>query len=210
MKKAVKPVNLDSPKAQQILTGAKDAFFELGYEGTSVEEIARRAGVSKGTLYNYFPDKQTLFAVFVEGECEKHAKYMCQVVNDYDDVEVALRQVANKIIKFTTSPFAQSTFRVAVAESQRFPELGRVFYHSGPDVFVRQFAQYLAAADATGKLRVPDPELAAHQFIQLCKADLFHKVLLGIQRHVNEEEVQRIADAAVETFLKAFKPESRI
>lgn len=208
MRKAAEPVNLDSPKAQQILAGAKDAFLELGYEGTSVEAIARRAGVSKGTLYNYFPDKQTLFTVFVEEECEKHAQYMCQIVNSSDDLEVALRQVARKIIKFTTSPFAQGTFRVAVAESQRFPELGHSFYQSGPDIFVRQFAQYLAAATATGKLVVPDPELAAHQFIQLCKADLFQKVLLGIKRNVKEEEVNRVADAAVETFLKAFKPKS--
>ena len=205
MVKAVKPTDLGSPKAQQILAGAKDAFLELGYEGASVEEIARRAGVSKGTLYNYFPDKRSLFAIFVEGECEKQAQQMFQIADDSDNIEATLRQIANNIIEFVVSPFAQGIFRVVVAESQRFPELGRAFYDSGPDLLIRRLAQYLAVATARGELLVPNPELAAHQFIEMCRAELFYKILLGVKRNVKDEEIQRIADAAVETFIQAFK-----
>ena len=204
--KTVKPIDLKSPKIQQILAGAKDAFLELGYEGTSVEEITRRAGVSKGTLYNYFPDKRALFAIVVEGECEEQGRRICQITNDFGDVEDGLRQIGNNYIKFMISPFAQGIFRLVVAESQRFPELGRVLYDSGQDILIRRLAEYLSAATARGEISVSEPELAAHQFVALCRAELFYKVLFGLKHNIKDEEIRRIADVTVKTFLQAFRP----
>ena len=204
--KAVKPIDLKNPKVQQILAGAKDAFLELGYEGTSVEEIARRSGVSKATLYNYFPDKQRLFAFFVEIECEEQARRMFDITNDVGDVEDALRQIAKNYIKFMVSPFPRRMFRVIVGELVRFPELGRVFYDSGPDICIRRLNQYLSAATTRGEISVAEVEVAAHQFFALCRAELFYKILFGLKRDVKDEEIDRIADTAVTTFLQIYRP----
>lgn len=196
--------DLNSPKVRQILDGARTAFFDLGYEGASTDEIVRRAGVSKGTLYNYFPDKKTLFTAFVEEECRKQATLLFQMEGQPDDIEAFLRAAARRLIRVLLSPFMQGIYRLAVAEAQRFPELARVFYDSGPDLGTRRLAQMLSGAAARGLLRIEDVDLAAHQFDQLCKADLFYKVLFKIRSSFTDEEIDRVADSAVDMFLRAY------
>ena len=197
---------LDSPKARQILEGAKDAFLELGYEGTSVDEIVRRARVSKGTLYNYFPDKVSVFVAVVDEECQKHADRVFTVDIADENIEDALRSMAHDFTAFVLSPFAQGIYRVAVAESQRFPEVGRAFYEVGPDLGVRRLTQFLAVSVARGDLAIDDLELAAHHFIELCKADLFIQCTLGIRDTFSDADIHRVAEAAVTTFMRAYAP----
>lgn len=197
-------IDVASPKARQILAGAKQAFLELGFEGTSVEEIARRAGVSKGTLYNYFPDKRALFAAVVREECEEQTQRIMQIEGSEEAAAVVLRRVARSLVAFLLSPFAQGIFRMAVAESQRFPDLGVAFYSSGPQLGSQRLSHYLAGAVARGELAIEDTDLAAHQFVELCRADLFYKRLLGMKTDVTEAEMERVAEGAVATFLQAF------
>jgi AcrR family transcriptional regulator len=203
---AAEAPDLSRPKAQKILDGAREVFLELGYEGASVDEIVRRAGVSKGTLYNYFADKRALFSAVIDRECSAQAAQMIPVNLEADDVEAALLAVARTIVHFVTSPFAQKIFRIVVAEAERFPDIGRTFYESGPRLGVSRLAQLMAAAHATGRLRVPDAELAAHQFIELCRADLFYQLIFGIKQAASEAEIERIAQAAVRTFVEAHRP----
>lgn len=197
-------LDLTSPKACQILDGARSAFLELGYEGTSVEEIARRAQVSKGTIYNYFPDKQTLFIAVVHGECQKQSQRIFKISQDEENIATLLHDIALHFVELLLSPFAQNIFRIAIAETPRFPELGPAFYNSGSEVGRKRLMEVMAKAMAKGELAIADLELAADQFIELCKADLFYKKLLGIKTNPTPAEIQRVADGAVTTFLKAF------
>jgi TetR/AcrR family transcriptional repressor of mexJK operon len=199
-------LDLSTPKARQILEGAKSVFLERGYEGTSVEEIARRAQVSKGTIYNYFPDKQTLFAAVVHGECQKQSQRIFEIDRNGEDIETLLRDIALHFVEFSLSPFAQNVFRIVIAEAPRFPELGQAFYDSGPALGKKRLGEFLAQAVKDGKLAIADAdlEIAADQFMQLCKVDLFSKHLLCIQPPPTQSEIQRVADSAVATFLKAF------
>src|SRR5689334_22925635 len=64
----------DSTKRRQIVDGARRVFMDLGFDGASMGEIARAAGVSKGTLYVYFPDKCGLFEAIVETEIAEYSK----------------------------------------------------------------------------------------------------------------------------------------
>ena len=119
--------NTISPKAQQILKGVRSVFLEMGYEGASTDKLARAAGVSKGTLYNYFPDKQTLFIAFIEGECRKQASLIFKVENQFADIETVLREIAYNYVKMCPSSFVQGIYRLAIAEATRFPALARTF-----------------------------------------------------------------------------------
>src|SRR6478735_12161698 len=81
----------DSSKRRQILGGARKVFMDLGFDGASMNEIARSAGVSKGTLYVYFADKNRLFESIVEDEAVEQGK----VVFNFDparDAETTLRE----------------------------------------------------------------------------------------------------------------------
>jgi AcrR family transcriptional regulator len=196
--------NLDSPKARQILAGAKAAFLELGYEGTSVDELARRAGVSKATLYSHFVDKEAVFRAFINAECQEQVKRMFAIeASDETPAEVLLR-IAGNYIECLVSPFAMDFFRLVVAECQRFSDIGRAFFDSGPDLAIRRLAQFLTAADARGELHVENPELAAQQFTSLCKAELFYKRLLGVKSVASPSEIHEAAKEAVATFLQAY------
>ena len=197
-------VDLESPKARQILDGARAAFLDLGYEGASTDEIARRAGVSKGTLYNYFPDKKTLFKAFVERECDEQARRVTGPGEDADDVETALRAIALNYVELMVSPFLVGIFRIVVAEAERFPDLARVFFDSGPDLAHRRVSHLLAAAVAKGELDIDDIDLAAHQFAGLCRANFFFKRLFCVKQNFPKTEIQRIANGAVDTFLRTY------
>jgi AcrR family transcriptional regulator len=192
-------------KFDQVLDGARAVFLREGYEGASVDQIARDAGVSKATLYSYFPDKQHLFLAVLEAECAQQSEIELMLDGGETDVEETLRIICKTLITFILSRFGQDMFRVCVAEAQRFPELGRTFYDSGPKRWGRKIALYLDSAPARAALDIEDTLLAADQLAQLCRADLMLKVLFGIETDPSEHEIDRVAEEAVKTFLARYR-----
>lgn len=191
-------------KYDQVLDGARAVFLVAGFEGASVDDIARAAGVSKATLYSYFPDKRLMFTAMAERECSRQAAAALQVIDMSAPPGKVLRQAAERLIEILLSDFAQRIFRVCVAEADRFPELGRSFYDSGPALGRARIMDYLVQACARRELVIDDMELAADQFTELCKADLWTRAVFGIQSHFSAAEVARVADGAVSTFLARY------
>lgn len=200
---------VDGPKAKarQVLGGARELFLELGYEGTSVDEIARRAKVSKPTVYAHFGDKRGLFTAFVRSECEEQGRRIFVIAHEPGAVGDTLQSIARHYLNFLLSPFAQGIFRLVIAESPRFPELGRAFYESGPQLGVSRLAVLLEAASRSGELAVSEPHEAARSFIELCKADLFYPTMFGVLKKPTRAEINRSADRAAATFVRAYVPD---
>ena len=119
-------------KFDQVLEGARDVFLSDGFEGSSVDDIARAAGVSKATLYSYFPDKRFLFMQVARTECQRQADRAIEAIDMDAPVRQVLSNIAHEMVDFLTSEFGKRIFRICVGESDRFPELGREFYESGP------------------------------------------------------------------------------
>ena len=109
-------------KFDQVLTGATEVFLASGFEGASVDDIARAAGVSKATLYSYFPDKRLLFMEVAKCECCRQADLAVETIDMSAPVANVLRAAADHMIDFITSEFGQRIFRICVAESDRFPD----------------------------------------------------------------------------------------
>lgn len=192
-------------KFDQVIEGARVVFMREGFEGASVDEIARDAGVSKATLYSYFPDKQHLFLAVLESECAQQSEVEIMLHASDQDVEQTLRLICTTLITFFLSRFGQDMFRVCVAEAKRFPELGRTFYESGPQKWRRRIAQYLDSPKARAVLDIKDSHMAADQLAQLCRTDLMLKVLFGIEKDPPMAEIERVADEAVKTFVARFR-----
>jgi len=188
-------------KFDQVVEGARTVFLRDGYEGASVDDIARAAGVSKATLYSYFTDKRALFVEIARRECRRQADEAEALVDMTAAPEVVLHHAARRIIDFWLSGFGISVFRICVAEAERFPELGREFYDSGPGLLRERLAGYLSGAVERGQLRIADIQLAADQFPELCKADVFPAACFGIARTYDEADRDRLARAATEMFL---------
>ena len=191
-------------KYDQVLAGAREVFMADGFEGASVDDIARASEVSKATLYTYFPDKKQLFLEVARAECLRQADTAIETIDRTAPVATVLRDIARQIVEFITSRFGQQIFRICVAEAARFPQVGREFYDSGPGLACRELTEYFTDAEARGELRIEDHALAAHQFQELCKADIFPKLVFNITDTFSEAEKARVIDGAVEVFLARY------
>ncbi len=194
-------------KFDQVLSGARDVFLRDGYEGASVDQIAKAAGVSKATLYSYFPDKSILFLEVAKSECQRQAgEATADMVTSRPPRQV-LTTAATHMLGFFLSDFGQQVYRIVVAESGRFPSLGREFYESVPMRVRETMVSYFREAIARGELDIDDLELAADQFPELCKASLHPQLILGVRTHFEPSEIKRVVDGAVDVFLARYGTE---
>ena len=193
----------DSSKRRQILDGARKVFMDLGFDGASMNEIARSAGVSKGTLYVYFADKSRLFEAIVEAE----ALQQSQVVYNFDparDVETTLREFGRAYIQLLCRPGGGSSIRTVMAIAERMPEVGRRYYENVLESLINRLAVYLEARVKAGDLAIDDCKLAASQFQLMCQASLFLPFIFQAAPPPAPARVVEVIDSAVRMFLAAY------
>jgi AcrR family transcriptional regulator len=195
-------------KRSAIVDAATGAFLRHGYRGTSVDEIAATAGVSKQTVYKHFANKERLFAEVVTATVsEASDPVYAEVVDlqDSGDLEADLRDLARRQLGAVMKPRLVQLRRLVVAEAGRFPELGRTFYEQGPGRTIDALAATFERLAARGLLAVDDPLLAATQFNWLImSAPMNAAMLLGHEDPPEPAELDRWADTGVRTFLAAF------
>jgi TetR/AcrR family transcriptional regulator, mexJK operon transcriptional repressor len=198
------PTSINPSKREQILEGARTCFFAHGYQGASMNDIALAAGVSKGTLYAYYADKQALFAAVIAFECSDIAER--NFVFDPDaTLADSLRNLGRGLLSAILTPNAMGVFRTVVSEAHRDPSLGAVFWDSGPRSGARSLAALLAHAHARGEVETPDTTLAAFQFIFLCDAGLSQRAHMGTTQPT-AAEINFYVDSAVTLFLRGYAP----
>ncbi|OCX65947.1 TetR family transcriptional regulator [Thioclava sp. SK-1] len=192
-------------KFEQVLEGARTIFMRDGFEGASVDDIAREAKVSKATLYSYVPDKRLLFLQVATGECARQAdEAMAEISKSTAPPEQVLRYAAEQITGYLSSSFGLDMFRICVAEAARFPSLGHDFYNSGPAMARDRLAEYLRQATARGEFRIEDFEFAAEQFCELCKAGLHVRLLCGMPPCCSHTQIERTITGAVDMFMARY------
>ncbi|PCD79550.1 TetR family transcriptional regulator [Acetobacter orleanensis] len=191
-------------KRQQILTGALAVFAAHGYEGASMSAIAREAGVSKGTLYNYFANKCDLFAAFVEKNCREKLQVLAPVQQLSLSPEKTLLALAREIIKLITAPESLMLYRIIVSEAPHFPHLATTFWQSGPKMAIETLSGWIKGQVAQGTLVVDDPVFAAEQFFSLCQTRIAHRKRFNMPLENEAEEEEKVVHAAVRVFLAAY------
>jgi len=191
-------------KFDQVLEGARKIFMRDGFERASVDDIAREAGVSKATIYAYFPDKQLLFLEVARCECHRQTEAAEAMVEGDVPVRVALTIAAERIVAFQLSDFGQRMFRIVVGEGERFPGLGRQFHDFGPGLIHERIAHHLRCYVGSGQLAIEDIDLAADQFAQLCKATIHEKLIFGMAETITPEMTRRSVHGAVDMFLARY------
>ena len=195
----------NSAKRRQVMDGARAAFLNAGFDGASMNDIARAAGVSKGTLYAYFDSKEQLFEALIREDKEQQAERLCSFPDGGDPAEL-LRGFGRRLVEHILRPGAIAQVRVVIAATARFPQLGRAFYAAGPRYGVERLSERLAAFSKAGALNVPDPEVAARQFINLSCSDFHRRMLFGVMTSVDTETVEAAVEEAVTFFLKVYGP----
>ncbi|MBI3452573.1 MAG: TetR/AcrR family transcriptional regulator [Rhodospirillales bacterium] len=197
-----KPAVGANPKYDSVLDAGARVFLEQGFGAASMDAIAARAGVSKATIYSHFTNKHALFGEIVSCRCQETMPTIgAAMLGDLPPGE-ALTQIGRQFLDMLLSPNALPLYRVVLSEAPRFPELGRIFYASGPDRIAAALAEYLARQTAAGTLDIADPRLAAEQFFGMVMGQVHLRVLLGITAEPPPPaERKRVVASAVGIFL---------
>ncbi len=195
----------DSVKRRQIVEGARSIFMAHGFDAASMGEIAKAAGVSKGTLYVYFKDKDELFKAIVEKECVFQAEGVFEFDVADPNVEGTLTRVCTAFVRLLCAPNRQSPLRAVIAIADRMPNIGRMFYETGPAVGLAKMRAYLEAQVAAGRLVIPDCEVAAAQLMESSHATLFKPLLFNYTSSPpTPERIEHVVGIAVKTFMAAY------
>ena len=193
----------DSAKRRQIVEGARAVFLAQGFDAASMNDIARKAGVSKGTLYVYFKSKEDLFEAISEEQCRMQAERLFELDPADHDVAGVLGRLGSAFTTFMCNR-STSPIRTVIAIADRMPEIGRQFYESGPAVGIAKLAHYLQAQVDAGVLQVEDCEVAAAQFLDSCTSITFKPVLFNFAAPPPPQRIDYVVGIAVRTFMKAY------
>lgn len=166
-------------KRDAIIAAAMTLFVEAGYAAASMEEIARRAGVAKQTLYNHFGSKHVLFQAIVEQICDELMDTVNLDAPLDSDPAMALTDFARRFVRLMVDPTSIGLFRLLAAEAHRFPDLSETVFRSGPDRVVADLARYLEAQHRAGRLKVASANLSAESFIGSLRGNLEIKALFS-------------------------------
>ena len=196
--------DLSPERRHAIIDGAGRVFARDGYEGASMAQIAREVGVSKGTLYNYFPSKAALFSVFIASGCDETLKSILAMAPETNHPEETLHSVGIAVLEMLLSPFRQAIHRMVMSEAQQFPELARAFFEAGPQRALNYLAGWLREETLQGRLMVPDHDFAAEQFFALCQTKIVMRSRLRLIERPESAEIERVVQGAITVFLKAY------
>lgn len=188
-----------------MIDAAKAVFIENGYERTTLDMVIARAGGSRRTLYECFGDKAGLFRAVVEDNTEALLSTLADMPRELRTPRDVLNHYATAYLDMVLSADALAFFRLMVAESPKFPELGEAFYQAGPLRLRNHLTEYLRRAHDAGQLQVPDPLLAARHFFGLIKSDHQMSALLCTTAGASQRDTSADARAAVDVFLRGYR-----
>ncbi|AOW48795.1 TetR/AcrR family transcriptional regulator [Acetobacter ascendens] len=191
-------------KREQILTGAYNVFAEHGYEGASMSAIAREAGVSKGTLYNYFTNKADLFGAFVEKCCREKLPPALAPVQKEASPKETLTAVARAMVQLITQPESLMLYRMIVSEAPHFPQLATIFWSHGPRIAIETLSNWIREQTQRGTLKTDDPVFAAEQFFSLCQTRIAHRKRFNMPYDNMAEDEEKVIHASVSMFLATY------
>ena len=196
-------------KRAAILDAAGQVFLAKGYVGTSMDEIASVAAVSKQTVYKHFADKETLFHELITATVHTTGGSGADdpVLTGDQPFDEELASYARHLLHGVMQPHVLQLRRLVIGEATRFPALGRRFYDLGLARTIDALSVVFARLADDGHLRLDDPQLAAEHFIWLVLSiPLNRAMLLGENHDVRAEDLDHYADAGVNTFLAAHAP----
>lgn len=195
----------DPRKRRQIMAGARTVFLEKGFDAASMNDIARAAGVSKGTLYVYFENKERLFVELISTEKREELFSIIQLDHGNHDVAAVLTDCGTRLLEILTRPYYIQAMRTVFSIVNRLPEIGAEFYGRGPQLCAEQIAAYLAAQAEAGVLRdIDDPEDAALLFMELTQTGVMRKLLFGMTATPDDATINIRIARAVSVFMKVY------
>jgi TetR/AcrR family transcriptional repressor of mexJK operon len=200
-------------KRAAIVQAATELFLAKGYDGTSTDQIAAAASVSKQTVYNQFGDKQTLFHEIILGVTATAERFAAGLpdaiagVRDAAEVEPALRALARRYLAAVMNPRVLALRRLMIGEAHRFPQLAADYYRRGPERVLAALADVFERLSLRGLLAADEPAVVAGHFAYLVLGRPLDHGMFHVDAAPTAEDLDLAADRAVDVFLAAFQGE---
>lgn len=197
----------DLEKRAAILEAAKRLFPAQGFDGTSMDAIAAEAGVSKLTVYSHFKDKDTLFFETVACKCEEQLPHAIFEIQRGAPLREQLMQIGRAFFRLITSYEAMALHRLMTAQPSE--KLATLFWEAGPRRCRSELSSFFRAEVAEGALEIPDPDLAAAQFLCLLKGEPHARMSYGCCAKLSAPDAEAHIRGVVDLFLRAYAPRVR-
>jgi len=198
-------------KRAEIVAIAKQIFFEEGYAGASMAQIAAKVGGSKATLYNHFPSKEDLFLAVVREVAEQQPlaspltpAQIANATKDAASFRKWLAQFGADSLRRLTTYELLSLQRLSAAEAARLPEVSRAFYDGYVMPVFKQFAPVFAAAMEARLIRKAPPEQAAEHFSELCLGWMLRGVIWGLRTAPTDAEIKAYVEEGVRAYFDGY------
>jgi TetR/AcrR family transcriptional repressor of mexJK operon len=201
-------VDRSARKRGAIVEAATSLFLRHGYLGTSVDQIAAFAAVSKPTVYKFFPDKEHLFtAIVLETLDRAGAPFLAGLsrLEGTADLPADLRQLARRYIATVTQPPVLQLRRLVIGASHQVPALAEAYYELAPEATLRALADCFGRLGERGLLQIAEPDTAAAHFAFLVLGRALDKSLFCGDEPFTADELRAQADAGTAAFLAAYQ-----
>jgi AcrR family transcriptional regulator len=201
-RRAIRRTRRGDEKSEQIRLTATELFLKRGYDLVSVDEIVRAVGGSKTNVYNHFDSKEGLFVAVVKGLCEDLLASFVTIDVSTLGVEEGLRSLAQALLRILLQDRHLAFQRLIIAETGRFPALGRAWFESGPELSRRIIARFVEEHQRAGHLRRSNAHQSATLFHDMITFDLLHRAMMGDKP--SDDEIRHRIDTAIDAFLHGF------
>lgn len=192
-------------KKQQIFKAAVDLFLDKGFDGTSMDEVAERAGVSKQTVYSHFNSKEDLFSHCISHKCISY-EMSPEFIDPEEPCEDMLRRTAHRFSRLLLSPEAIRVKRICCANAESQPRLSQLFFDAGPQRMMDLLTTYLADQVRRGRLAIDEPDVAARQFLFMIQGEAQTRHLLNVTDNpLSQASIDHYVDRCVDLFLQAYR-----
>ena len=187
-----------SRKRDAIVNSALEVFLELGYGDTTIDEIVKRAGGSKATIYKYFKNKEELFATVVD-ELVRHSP--TGELNPDDSPRDALLAYAESRLNQVFTKEHIALRRLVIGEGSRFPNIAKMYYNHGPGLSHKQLEKCFKEEKTRRNIKIEDANLAATIFQSMLMHSMYLRTLFTAHGQLTRKELKQHANTVVDNFL---------
>jgi TetR/AcrR family transcriptional regulator, mexJK operon transcriptional repressor len=201
---------INESKSDAILSAAMQLFLRHGYALTTMDEVARLAGVTKQTVYAHHTSKEQLFTSMLGALCNRDMPTQKQLDNPNTPFEALLEKIGLVVLNIITSPEGLGATRLVIGESANHPELAELYYTRGTKQIVQLLTEFIATHKKRKVIVVKDPESAASYFLALLKGQYYVRMMLRVKPVPTKKQKDAHVREVVRMFMHLYGPQNPI
>lgn len=199
---------LTEKRQQEIVELVAPLFLDRGYDQVSIDEIVRRIGGSKRTLYDRFGGKAGLFEMVIKAYCAKVHRDMFAGIDDHEGIEKQLVFIGTHFLNMILHPSILEQHRLMVSMGRNFPSVAQMFFQAGPQRAYDLIAGWIERQQKAGKIGRGDAAVMAELFLDMLTGKHQLALLTSSFSSSSKKEIAATVKTAARIFLRGAAPQA--